>query len=160
LRFRRWLTIETAPNDRANIQVSNNGTTWTQVWNHVGGTLSETSWSLQTYDISAVADGKPSVLIRWGMGPTNASVTMGGWNIDDVEILANTSTPCDSILRGDMDFNTTVNGDDIRAFVRTLTDPGSATQPELCAADCQTDNVLDTLDVDEFVFLLLDVQVP
>jgi hypothetical protein len=160
LRFRRWLNIETAPNDRANIQVSNNGTTWTEIFNHAGGTLTETSWSLHTYNISAVADGKPTVFIRWGMGPTNASVTMGGWNIDDVEILASTPTPCDSTLHGDMNFSTVINGADIPKFVAVLTDPGSATTQELCAADCYTDGALDMLDATELVNLLLNITVP
>jgi hypothetical protein len=52
---------------------------------------------LEAYDISAVADGHATVFIRWGMGPTNASITFPGWNIDDVQIwgvtLATTCTP-------------------------------------------------------------------
>ncbi|HUN82563.1 MAG TPA: fibronectin type III domain-containing protein, partial [Phycisphaerae bacterium] len=160
LRFRRWLNIETAPNDHANIQVSSNGTTWTQVFDHVGGDLTESSWSLQTYDISAVADGQPTVFIRWGMGPTNTTVTRGGWNIDDVEILSNTATPCDSALHGDMNFNGSVNGADIQGFVRVLTNPGSATAQEICAADCFTDGVLDLQDATEFVNQLLNIIVP
>ncbi|HKQ50221.1 MAG TPA: S8 family serine peptidase [Phycisphaerae bacterium] len=88
LRFRRWLGIESATYDHANIEVSNNGSTWTTVWNHTGGALSESSWSLQTYNIAAVADGQPTVYIRWGMGTTDTSITYPGWNIDDVEIWA------------------------------------------------------------------------
>jgi hypothetical protein len=88
LRFRRWLGIEPAAYDHATVQVSNDGTNWTTVWNHVGDAISESSWSLQTYDIAATADGRPQVFIRWGMGPTDGYVTYPGWNIDDIEIWA------------------------------------------------------------------------
>jgi len=35
---------------------------------------------------SAVADGQPEVYIRWGIGPTDETVTYAGWNIDDVQV--------------------------------------------------------------------------
>ncbi len=88
LRFRRWLAIESSNYDHANIQISDNGTTWTTVWNHSQGSFSETAWSYQDYDISAKADNQPTVFLRWGMGPTDSSVTYPGWNIDDVQIAA------------------------------------------------------------------------
>jgi hypothetical protein len=87
LQFRRWLGIESATFDHANIQVSSNGVTWTTVWDHTGGSFSDTSWQLMDYDISAVADGQASVYVRWGMGPMDSSVTYCGWNIDDVVFL-------------------------------------------------------------------------
>jgi len=158
LRFRRWLNIE--PNDRANIQVSRNGTTWSSVWDYITATLTETSWSLQTYDISAVADGQSTVFIRWGVAPTNATTAMGGWNIDDVEILASVPSPCGSILRGDVDASGVIDGGDIDDFVRVLTDPGSASTAQICAADCYTDSTVNLLDLDELVILLLNPTVP
>ena len=88
LRFRRWLGVESADFDHATVEVSNNGSDWEVVWDHIGGSISESSWSLQTYDISAVADGQPTVYLRWGMGPTDVYLTYPGWNIDDVEIWA------------------------------------------------------------------------
>jgi len=160
LRFRRWLGVESATYDHANIQVSNNGTTWVNVWNHTGPTLNEMSWSLQTYNIAATADNQPTVYLRWGMGTTDASVVYHGWNIDDIEILANAPTACSSILRGDTNFDTLIDGGDVEVFTRVLIDPGSATQPEICASDCLPDSVVNLLDVDEFVFLLLDNPVP
>jgi hypothetical protein len=59
---------------------------WTTVWDHTGGSFSDSSWTLQIFDISAIADGRSTVYIRWCMGPTDGSVTYPGWNIDDVEI--------------------------------------------------------------------------
>jgi hypothetical protein len=68
--------------------VSNNGTSWTTLWEHTGSALSDTAWSQHVFDISAVADDQATVYFRWGMGPTDTSVTYPGWNIDDVEIWA------------------------------------------------------------------------
>ena len=84
LTFWRWLGIESAAWDHADIQASSNGVDWVTVWEHTGIGLVESSWSEQTYDISAIADGQPAVRVRWGMGPTDGSVYYCGWNIDDV----------------------------------------------------------------------------
>ncbi|HUW84368.1 MAG TPA: M36 family metallopeptidase [Phycisphaerae bacterium] len=88
LRFCRWLGIESSSFDHANIQVSNDGSTWVTVWNHSGSSFCDGAWQPLTYDISAVADDQPAVYIRWGMGTTDSSVTYPGWNIDDVEIVS------------------------------------------------------------------------
>ncbi|MHC4609305.1 MAG: S8 family serine peptidase, partial [Planctomycetota bacterium] len=87
LRFSKWLGVEGYFDD-ANVQVSNNGTTWTTIWEHSGATASDSSWSQMVFDISDVADHEPTVYVRWGMGPTDRSSTYCGWNIDDVEIIA------------------------------------------------------------------------
>lgn len=86
LSFRRWLGIDNSAFDAANIQVSNNGTAWTTVWQHAGAGIFETNWSLQTYDISSVADNQSTVYIRWGLGRTSAVNHYWGWNIDDVMV--------------------------------------------------------------------------
>ncbi len=86
LSFYRWLGLESATYDHATVQVSNNGTSWTTVWNHTGGTFCDTSWVYQEFDISAVADGHATVYVRWGMGTTDGSVVYPGWNIDDVSL--------------------------------------------------------------------------
>ena len=39
-------------------------------------------------DISDVADGQPTLYLRWALGSTDDGVTYPGWNIDDVEIWA------------------------------------------------------------------------
>jgi hypothetical protein len=84
--FRRWLGIESSTYDHAAFQVSASGIAWTTIWEHSGGAISESSWSLQSYDISAVADNKPTVYLRWVMGATDDSVTYPGWNIDDIRV--------------------------------------------------------------------------
>jgi len=85
LSFRRWLDVEQY--DTASILVSNDGVSWTQVWsNSTTARTRDTAWTLVTYNISAVADGKSTVYLRWNLGPTDYSVNYTGWNIDDVNL--------------------------------------------------------------------------
>ncbi len=93
LTFQRWLGVEDSAFDHAKVQVSNNGTTWTDVWVHNGPAIAESEWSKQSYDISAVANGRSTVYVRWVMGTADSSVTYSGWNIDDVAILGDPVTP-------------------------------------------------------------------
>ena len=92
LRFQRWLGVESASWDHAAIYVSNDGASWTPVWWHATGSVQESAWTQVTYDISTVADGEATVYIRWEMGPTDSSITYGGWNIDNVELLGDPAT--------------------------------------------------------------------
>ena len=82
--FRRWLGIESSIYDRAAIEISVAGGPWQVLWQHSGGSFTETSWSLHSFDISQFADNQSDVRIRWVMGTTDSSVTYCGWNIDDV----------------------------------------------------------------------------
>mgnify|MGYP000923007381 CR=1 FL=1 len=98
VRFMRWLGVESASYDHAYFRVSNDGSTWTTIWSHTGSTLNDNAWIPLTYDISAVADNAPTLYLRWTMGTTDTSVVYCGWNIDDIEIWAesgpvNTPTP-------------------------------------------------------------------
>jgi subtilisin family serine protease len=86
LRFHRWLGVENAAWDHAEIEAGSDGSTWTGIWSHTEETISDTSWQEMNYDLSAVADGEPTVYIRWGMGPTDSAITYPGWNIDDVRL--------------------------------------------------------------------------
>lgn len=155
LRFRRWHGQESSSYDHSNIQASNDNVNWTTIWNYSGPTFAETSWSLQTYDISAVADGQATVYIRWGMGTTDTSVTRCGWNIDDVEIIASSSLICGSFTLGDVNNDTKIDGADVGAFVRVLLNPTAATSQEQCSADITQSCGVTLEDVDPFVALLL-----
>jgi len=86
LRFRRWLGVEENAHDHANIQVSNDSTNWTTIWENPASDIADTTWVLQEFDISDIADNQRRVFIRWTMGPTDSSYRFCGWNIDDVEI--------------------------------------------------------------------------
>ena len=85
LKFRRWLGVEQPSYDHAYVRVSNNGTTWTTVWQN-NAVVTDASWVLQDFDISSVADGQSTVYLRWTMGTTDVGWQYCGWNIDDVEI--------------------------------------------------------------------------
>ena len=87
LKFWRWLGVEQPTYDHAYVRVSNNGSSWTTVWQN-SGTVSDSSWTQQEYDISSIADGEPTVYLRWTMGTTDSGWQYCGWNIDDVEIWA------------------------------------------------------------------------
>ena len=98
LEFQRWLGVENSDFDHAAVEVSIDGTNWTTVWDHTGGEISESAWSLVSYDVSSVADGQPAVWFRWVMGRTDQSQTYPGWNIDDIRLLK--ATPplgCDTV---------------------------------------------------------------
>ncbi len=157
LRFRRWLAVEGSDHDLATIQVSSNGATWTTVWQNSTAVISESAWSLQTYDISTLADSQAAVQIRWGMGPTDSSVSYPGWNIDDVEIVAVANFTCQGILPGDVNGDGAANGLDIQGFAEVLLDPYAAglTFEEFCGADVDADGFITLDDLPLFVNLLL-----
>jgi len=85
LDFERWLGVEDSAFDQASVEVSTDGAHWSTVWQHEGGSLYDGSWVECMYDVSAAA-AQPAVRFRWGMGPTDGSVTYCGWNVDDVQI--------------------------------------------------------------------------
>jgi hypothetical protein len=88
LKFWRWLNVEQPAYDHAYVRVSTNGgASWTTVWTNASE-ITDAAWTQVTYDISALVDGQPNVLIRWTMGTTDSSWTFSGWNIDDVELWA------------------------------------------------------------------------
>ncbi len=91
LRFRRWLNTDFQPFASATVEVSSNGTTWTTVWdNGTTAATTDSAWQLVQYDISAVADNKSTVYIRWGYQVGTSATAMSGWNIDDVDVIAST----------------------------------------------------------------------
>jgi len=89
LRFWRWLGVERALYDHAYVRVSADGTNWTTVWQNPSDvSIEDSSWQLVDLDISAVADGEPTVYVRWTMGTTDSGWRYCGWNVDDVQIVA------------------------------------------------------------------------
>lgn len=158
LRFRRWLGVEAGEFDRASVEVSNNGSAWTTIWsNPTAAAISDSAWTLQTYDISAVADSHAAVYVRWGMGATDTSTTYPGWNIDDVEIHGVLHQSCSGTVLGDADLDGEVNGLDVQPFIEVLLDPyaPTVTFPEYCATDIDGDGFVTPADLADFVDLLL-----
>lgn len=93
VRYMRWLGVESSQYDHATFQVSTNGTTWTSIWTNPNSTLNDNAWIPVTYDLSAYADNAATLYLRWTMGTTDSSLVYCGWNIDDIEIWAETSGP-------------------------------------------------------------------
>ncbi|MEY4672871.1 MAG: hypothetical protein RL148_655, partial [Planctomycetota bacterium] len=82
LKFQRWLTVENGQYDQATIWVNGQ-----QVWaNPVGANLVDTGWVAMDIPIP-MADNNPNVQVEWRL-VTDASVTFGGWNLDEVELVA------------------------------------------------------------------------
>jgi hypothetical protein len=93
LHFQRWLNIDIRPYATATVEVSDNGTDWTVLWENPGSEVVEGTWAEKVYDISAVADLSPSVYIRWSYGKSPPTYAYSGWNIDDVAIWGNDVEP-------------------------------------------------------------------
>lgn len=91
LSFQRWLNIGPYPTNRAEVQVSTDGVTWTTIWQNPTDGVTDSRWTLRTYDISTIADGQPTVSIRWGLGPTGTTGQYAGWNLDDVMLVGTRS---------------------------------------------------------------------
>jgi hypothetical protein len=85
VRFWRWLGVELPAYDHAYVRASNDGTSWTTVWANEAE-IADSTWTQVECDISGVADGQPTVYLRWTMGTTDVAWQYCGWNIDDIEI--------------------------------------------------------------------------
>jgi len=108
LSFYRWLGIGMDIWDmfwdQATIEVSNDGTNWTTIWDNLTDAplgVFDDAWVYQSFDISSVADGQPSVYVRWSMGPTGETGTYPGWNIDDVLVTGTAAQPPTIFLNHD-----------------------------------------------------------
>jgi Peptidase family M28 len=85
LQFARWLGVESSEFDHARIQISLDGSSFSNIWEN-GGTIDDSVWSYVSYDMGSQCDDQPQVWIRWTMGPTDGGWTYCGWNIDDIQI--------------------------------------------------------------------------
>ncbi|MBE7490624.1 MAG: choice-of-anchor D domain-containing protein [Planctomycetes bacterium] len=80
------IALDCPANGGGTIQVSNNGVNWTTVWQTVNGTTyKDNAWTSVYYDLTAQAAGYPTVQVRFGIGPTGATLHTG-WCIDDLKI--------------------------------------------------------------------------
>jgi hypothetical protein len=154
LRYWRWLNVEQPTYDHAYVRVSNDGTSWTTLWQN-GSEVTDSAWTYQQFDLSAYADNQPTLYLRWTMGTTDSSWQYSGWNIDDVEIWAVQPT---SLHPGDMNCDDAVNFGDINPFVLALTDAAGymAAYPtcHYMNADVNGDGAVNFGDINPFVALL------
>ena len=87
LQFERWLNSDYSSYVADTVDVSGDGgSIWTNVYQN-SSMVSDSSWQLVQYNISAVADNKPSVKIRWGYQVKSGAYAYSGWNVDDVTLL-------------------------------------------------------------------------
>ncbi len=86
LNFWRWLGVEQPSYDHAYIRISTNGSSWTTIWENTSE-VTDAAWTQKSYDIAALADGEPTVYVRFTMGTTDWGWTYCGWNVDDLEIV-------------------------------------------------------------------------
>jgi M6 family metalloprotease-like protein len=98
LRFQRWLGVEDPSYDHAYIEVSSNGVAWVRVWENTEE-VDDSSWVACEYDLSAVADKRYTVYVRWGMGTTDSSWQYCGWNLDAVKLAGDSSGPKVSVAK-------------------------------------------------------------
>ncbi len=85
LEFQRWLGAIYDPFAVAVVEASLDRSTWVNVWSNGGNWVEDADWTNMEYDVSALADGQPTVYFRWGMGPST-HYGMCGWNIDDIAL--------------------------------------------------------------------------
>lgn len=139
LSFYRWLNVEASLYDHAYIEVSNNGSTWNTIWEN-SAEITDSSWTLQTYDISAFADDQSTVYVRWGMGPTDARWHYSGWNIDDIKLVSDSNQVP---LTGDFELDCDVDlGDLILLAIAWLQD-----DPLLDIAPEGGDGIINLMDL-------------
>ncbi|MHC4615761.1 MAG: C25 family cysteine peptidase [Planctomycetota bacterium] len=142
LRFMRWLNTDYQPYTYATVDVTNDGTNWVSLWDNGDGTIADSSWSEQVFDISAVADGEPFVYVRWGYEIGSGAWAYSGWNIDDIEIwgVPPSGPDCPADLNGD-------GVVDVTDFLQLLAVWGQSGVPE----DINGDGIVDILDFLELI---------
>jgi hypothetical protein len=88
LEYQRWLGVEQAPHDLAEIRVNSK-----EVWQNVAGADHvDTAWTKHTLDISEWAAGKSWIQIQFHM-ISDGGVELGGWNIDDFALYTLSTCP-------------------------------------------------------------------
>jgi hypothetical protein len=90
LAFRRWLTIQKRPSDYARLLVNDQ----IVYENPLFVPVLDDAWEEIVYDISDIAGGQSDVRLRFVLD-TGANINMGGWNVDDVRLIAPTGSPAD-----------------------------------------------------------------
>ena len=87
LKFRRWLNSTGQPYVSATIEASRDGTTWKPIWENGTSEITDSAWTTESYDLSAIADDQPAVYVRWGYQVADGATAYSGWNIDDIELI-------------------------------------------------------------------------
>ncbi len=82
-----WLNVDSAARDHAAWDVSTDaGSTWMTLWQNENYPMVMDFWFDVEAPVGGLLDGESQVKFRWTMGPTDSTVAMGGWNIDDFRV--------------------------------------------------------------------------
>ena len=147
LAFYRWLNVDSASNDQAPIEISNNSSNWTQLWIN-SSAVTDSSWQKQEFDISTYAANQPTVYIRWGMGPTSRNKSFTGWNIDDVSVIGQYQGQA---IAGDFEPDCDVDFFDFSILADAwLSGLGDGNWCLPCDISEPNDNIINTLDLQVF----------
>lgn len=85
LQYWRWLNSDYASYMQNQVEVFN-GSIWVALWQSGPSPgIQDSTWSLQTHDISAYSNPALQVRFSWEVGSSGA-YTCSGWNLDDVVI--------------------------------------------------------------------------
>ena len=104
LRFQRWLNSDYQPYVTQRLEVTNDGSTWTAIFDNGDTETTASSWSEHVHDISGIANDAAGVQVRWSHQVTQSGAwAYSGWNVDDVAIwgVDGEVEPCDGDFDGD-----------------------------------------------------------
>ncbi|MFH1844642.1 MAG: FlgD immunoglobulin-like domain containing protein [bacterium] len=87
VKFWRWLGVNSPQIAEASFSVSSDGVEFTPVWTNLER-ITDAVWTAQEFNIAVLADGEPTVYLRWTLGPTSGSGQFCGWNLDDITVWA------------------------------------------------------------------------
>jgi hypothetical protein len=83
-----WRYAGTYTGDQVHLQAKNGTGTWQTVWSS-SSQLNIGYWQYVSYNISAIADRKAGVQIRFGLGPTTSTYYFCGLYVDDLAVRGN-----------------------------------------------------------------------
>ncbi len=145
LQFRRWLQVEDGFWDDAEVQV-NGELVWTQYSSPAQDGADQhhddAHWAFRSYDITDLVGPTGDVEVQWHL-ISDAGLTRGGWNIDDVRVI----TPNGDIIDPGDDDDATEPGDDDDATEPGDDDDSTAQQDDDDAVDDDDDD--DAADDDD-----------
>lgn len=134
LQYRRWLAVEDSHYDKATIQ-ANGAQTWINYTANRGDSSSthhiDKEWRFQDVSLTPAFFGH-TLNVRWSL-VSDAGLNLGGWQLDDVCVVANPNSIC---------------GDGIKTTTESCDDgPANADLPNTCRTYCKLptcgDNIVD-----------------
>ena len=127
------------------------------MWSNGSTVMTQSAWTAQTYDISAVATNQAAVYVRWGYQVGNGAYIYSGWNLDDIQIWGLKASGA-AYAVGDLNCDGSVTFGDINPFVLALSNAASyaAAYPncDVKLGDINSDGSVNFSDINPFVALL------